>query len=83
MPGATSYELDVYTKLSNTTPTEATATNVFANNGYTNGETLPSGTISNGLLTFTTEKNGSGTPPAYYNTGAGIRLYGKTTEMGI
>ncbi len=78
MPGAASYELDVYTKISNTTPTEATVTNVFANNGYTNAETLPSGTISSGLLSFTTEQNDSGTAPAYYDTGAGIRLYGNT-----
>jgi hypothetical protein len=73
-------ELDVYTKISNTTPMVTTATNVFADNNYTNGETLPSGTISSGLLSFTTEKNGSGTPPEYYNTGAGIRLYGNTQD---
>ncbi len=77
--GATGYELDVYTKESISTPVNTDATNVFSNNGYVNNQTFPDGTIINGLLTFTTEANDSGTDPTYYNTGAGIRLYGNTS----
>lgn len=46
----------------------------FSEFGFSNEQTLPSGTIDENI-SFTTEKNNSSNNPAYFNNGAAIRLY--------
>ncbi len=78
--GATSYELDVYTKNVTSTPVSTDVSRAFNSYGFENAETFPEGVIATGQLSFTTETNQSGSDPAYYNTGSGIRLYGNTSN---
>lgn len=78
--GATSYELDVYTKNVTSTPVSTDVSRAFNSYGFENTETFPEGVIATGQLSFTTETNQSGSDPAYYNTGSGIRLYGNTSN---
>ncbi|MPS72120.1 MAG: T9SS type A sorting domain-containing protein [Chryseobacterium sp.] len=77
---ADSYKLDVYTKETVSTPVNTDITQAFSSYGFANAETFPDGVIANGQLSFTTETNESGTDPAYYTTGPGIRLYGNTSN---
>ncbi|WP_175487164.1 YDG domain-containing protein [Epilithonimonas hungarica] len=77
---ADSYKLDVYTKETASTPVNTDITQAFSSYGFVNAETFPDGMIANGQLSFTTETNESGTDPAYFTTGPGIRLYGNTSN---
>ncbi|MDP9954597.1 hypothetical protein J2X97_000234 [Epilithonimonas hungarica] len=77
---ADSYKLDVYTKETASTPVNTDITQAFSSYGFVNAETFPDGVIANGQLSFTTETNESGTDPAYFTTGPGIRLYGNTSN---
>jgi len=49
-------------------------TRQFSEFGFANAQTFPSGDIDDNI-SFTTEKNNSGTDPAYYSSGTNIRLY--------
>lgn len=53
---------------------QTTVTKNFSEFGFSNAQTFPSGTIDENI-SFTTEKNSSQTDPAYYDSGATIRLY--------
>src|SRR5690606_20206302 len=53
---------------------QTTVTKNFSEFGFSNEQTLPSGTIDENI-SFTTEKNNSSNNPAYFNNGAAIRLY--------
>src|SRR5690606_20113848 len=53
---------------------QTTVTKNFSEFGFSNGQTLPSGTIDENI-SFTTEKNSSATNPTYYSNDATIRLY--------
>lgn len=59
---------------------QTTVTRTFGSFGFSNGQKFPSGQIDDNI-SFTTEKNNSGTDPAYYNSG-GIRLYGGAGDGG-
>lgn len=53
---------------------QTTVTKNFSEFGFSNAQTFPSGTIDENI-SFTTEKNSSATDPAYFDSGASIRLY--------